>query len=701
MMRVNRSWLGAWVALALALLPGGPARAGPGTALIPSAGIPQPTRPGDIVGLVLQNLGGTATPVMPLTFGEVFKPGALMPDDQLMLDAGKLVPVQMDPRTYNSDGSVAMATLTAMAPPLPARTATGAMLVRAPAHAPAPAAAVDLAGALARYSLSVVLDFERPDGTTRRITVDGVKAVQEGLGKSTASYWRRGPEASEALVDVPVRGSFRLVFDITAFANGTFLSDVRFDNDIAMEPHGGTVTYSEQIVQDGRTVSRQSDITQYQYQDWHTVVGTAASSADVNIQHDIGYLEATGAIPNFDLRLGVVASLLTEEAAIMAKPGWRAPLSANFITKSMPAVGGRPDIGLTTAWNAAWLMTQNPIAARFALGQADAAGSVPWHFFYLPAGAYLTTQDIPTIWIVASIQRPFTATPLTQPLTLAGGWRVDPAHQPDLSYVAYLLTGSEYNLDQLNAQAAWCETMFWPAPQARNWGQGLVVQGNQVRAAAWSLREIVEAAYANPPGSAMERYFRQMENNNFSWLISQIPAWTANEGQAYGYIPGLYGSRGSMGAWEQDFLASTVVLAAEQGDQQAVTFLKWESNFLVGRFLNRANGFNPRDGVAYNIFTYDPHTGRTYKTWAEIEQATEAAGGSNGNGWKRSNGYYAQLGLASLAGIITVTGSEQAREAYRWLLGSGAPFIDPVSRATWPQFAIVPLRDRAMLSATR
>ncbi len=700
-MRVKRAGFAASLAFAFALPLGAPAFAGLSAALVRSAGIPQPTRPGEIVGLVLQNLGKTATPTMPLTFGEVFKPGAVMPDDQLQFDIGKRFPVQVDPRTYNSDGSVAMATLTVMTPPLSARTATGAMLVRAPADAPPPAAPVDLSAALARYRLSVVLDFENPDGTVSRITVDGVAALQAGLGNGTASDWRHGPEATEALVDVPVRGSFRLVFDITAFANGAFSSDVRFDNDVAMQPHGGTVTYSEQIIQDGQTASQQSDITQYQYQDWHTVVGTAGPAADVNIQHDIGYLEETGAIPNFDLHLGVVASLLGQEAAIMAKPGWGAPLSSNFITTSMPAVGGRPDIGLTTAWNAAWLMTQNPIAARFALGQADAASAVPWHFFYPATGGYLTTQDIPTVWIEASLQHPFTATPLTQPLTLAGGWRVDPAHQPDLSYVAYLLTGSEYNLDQLNAQAAWCETMFWPAPQARNWGQGLVVQGNQVRAAAWSLREIVEAAYANPPGSPMQRYFRQMENNNFSWLVSQIPTWTADEGQAYGYIPGLYGSRGSMGAWEQDFLASTVVLAAEQGDRQAVTFLKWQSNFLVGRFLNGANGFNPRDGVAYNIFTYDSHTLRTYKTWAEIERATEAGDGANGSGWKHSNGYYAQLGLASLAGIITVTGSDQAREAYRWLLGSGAPFIDLVSRATWPQFAVVPRRDRALFPATR
>ena len=433
-MRLSRLLLGAWLALALALLPGGPARAGPRTVLIPSAGIPQPTRLGDIVGLVLQNLGRTATPVMPLTIGEVFKQGAVMPHDQLMLDAGKLVPVQMDPRTYNSDGSVAMATLTVMAPPLPARTATGAMLMHAPASAPPPAAPVNLAAALANYSLSVIFDFKTPGGSANRITVDGVTALQAGLQKGAASIWRHGPEATEALVSVPVRRSFRVVFDITAFANGTFSSDVRFDNDVAMGPRGGRVTYGEQVIQDGRTVSRQGDITQYQYQDWHAVVGTTASPADVNIQHDIAYLEATGAVPEFDLHLGVVASLPAQEAAIMAKPGWGAPLSPNGISQYMPAVGGRSDIGPTTAWNAAWLMTQNAIAARFALGQADAAGAVPWHFFDPATGQYLTTDDIPNIWTSPSYHTDGTTIP-TQLVSAGTGWAADVSHQIGRAHV--------------------------------------------------------------------------------------------------------------------------------------------------------------------------------------------------------------------------------------------------------------------------
>lgn len=675
---------GAWIVVSGCSIP----IAGAVTDIIPPAGIPQPTQPGDIVGLVFQNIGTRQTPPLPLTFGEVFKPGNVMPGARLLLNIGKQIPVQMDPKTFNADGSVAIATLTVIAPPLPQHTATGAMLVHAPAGSPPPAADIDLAAALGHYSLTVSLTLTEPDGSTTRLEINGVSSLQAALRNRTASFWRRGPEAAEASVSVPAKGSFRLVFSITAYADGSFRSDVQFNNDLAMQPDGGTVTYGETIVQNGHTVSQHNNITQYQYQDWHQVVGTTNEAAEVNIQHDIGYLEATGAIPNFDLRLGVSASVLATETALMAKPGWGEPLSPNGITQYMPGVGGRTDIGPTTAWNAAWLMTQNPTAARFALGQADAAGAIPWHFFYPASGQYLTTNDYPNIWTQPG--NPYGTTLLTQPISGDTGWALDTAHQPDLSYIPYLLTGDRYYLDQLNAQAAWCETSLWPAPEARNNGEGLVVQGSQVRGAAWSLREIVEAAYANPPGTPMGRYFRQMEKNNFSWLLSKLPAWTDEQGEAHGYLPGVYGNSGAMAPWQQDYLASTIVLAAQLGVPGAKTFLEWQSNFLVGRFLSQEQGFNPRNGIAYNPHVYDPSTRRIFKSWREIEEATEAAGESNGNGWKRSDGDYGQLALQSLAGIITITGSPRAIEAYRWLLGSGAPYVDAASLASSPQFAIIP-----------
>ena len=133
------------------------------------------------------------------------------------------------------------------------------------------------------------------------------------------------------------------------------------------------------------------------------------------------------------------------------------------------------------------------------------------------------------------------------------------------------------------------------------------------------------------------------------------------------------------------------------GNADALTFLNWEANFLVGRFLNSANGFNPHDGVAYNLIVGDG-AGTNYKTWAQIEQATIAAGASNGNGWANSDGYYAELAAQTLAGIITLTGSAAATQAYNWLMSSGAPYITPYFSD--PQFDIDPGHTVSTDSAT-
>ncbi|MEE3504451.1 hypothetical protein [Acidiphilium acidophilum] len=548
-------------------------------------------------------------------------------------------------------------------------------------------------------------------GTTGTQQVNIGAEVATALAKGTATMWLDGSLAQEAIVSIPVTGSLRIEADVTAYANGKISADLQFNNDTAMSAAGGTITYSTTITQNGVVVSSQPSLTQYQYQDWSTTVGTAPPAGALNIQENIPYLEATGAVQNYDTQYGAASTQISGEAAAIAAPGWNAPLGTDGITQYMPEVGGRGDIGPTTQSNADWLITQNATAAAYALGQAQEAGSVPWHF-YDPTtnGAFLNTADIPGIWT-----DPRGNPGLTQQVSSASGWRTDPAHMPDLSFDAYLQTGNVQYLEQLNAQASFAETNAYPPSNTRNDGQGLVVHGQQIRASAWALRELQEAAYANPAGSADKAYFTQMVNTNYSWLVSMIPTWTTEEGQAYGYLPGSYGSSGNLPPWQEDYFASSVIQGAEMGNQSAVTYLAWSSNFLVGRFFADAAGFNPKDGIAYNLrVVTGTNNGLNsgaplYTTWAGIEQATEAAGGSNvagsgmGSGWGQSQGDYGALALQTLAGVITVSTMNaanaatmgvyqyQAMQAFGWLLASGAPYISPnLTASTTPQFSIDP-----------
>ena len=349
----------------------------------------------------------------------------------------------------------------------------------------------------------------------------------------------------------------------------------------------------------------------------------------------------------------------------------------------MPTTGGRPDIGPTTEANARWLITQDASAATYALAQAQAAGSIPWHYYDTAKGHYLSVADYPKLWIDPRGS--------VRPSQIAGdesGWTTDRAHSPDVSYVAWLLTGDRYHLDMLNAQASWVIANTWNDP--RQDAQGIVANPvEEVRAQAWSLRTVQEAAYANPDGSYEKAYFTQIANNNWAYLRATTATLSATQGEVHGYFEGAYRDDEATPPWQQDFFASTTALAALQGNEDARAVLKWQANFLSGRFLSP--DLNPYNGFDYSLNVYGSN-GKALTSWAEVAAATRAAGNyATGP----SAGYWAELAAMSNANIITVfAGGEDptdhrvaadAMRAYGWILGSGMPDL-----RTDPQYQVVP-----------
>jgi|GEM_PF-434100 len=671
------------------------------SAVLTAPTVPQATSAGEIVGLNLQNTGATAAPSQYISFGEVFKDGAVPAGGQLVAVVnGQDVPVQMDVQTTYANGSVELATLTMLQPTLAANSTTGVMLTLAPAGTSA-AAPVSVAQevAAANYDLSVNIAIQ--GGSTYTFNVANL--LTQALANGSATYLKQGPDATEVQFQSDVTSSLRMVFNVTAYANGTFRTNVQFNNDLAMQASGGTLTYSASIAQGGQTVYQVSNLTQYQYEDWNQVVYTGATAPTVNVQHDMSYLEQTGAIANYDLADGAPTAYVASEASQMASASWGTPLTTAGITQYMPMTGGRPDIGPTTEANSLWLISQNAAAAQFALGQANAGSGIPWNFYNPQAGTWLNTNQYPNIrtsgWDGNS-------TDLTQGVSATNnGWTPDTAHQPDLFYDAYLLTGDQSYLDALNAQASYGIATLWPGMRdnaLNSTGNDNVIFGNQMRGAAWTLREIDEAAYANPTGSAAKTYFTQVMDDNWSWLVSQIPTWTTLEGQAHGYIIdiGQYGYE--IAPWQQDYFVSTAAQAAEMGNQDALTYLKWATNYIAGSIFNLGH-----DSIAYMDAMFPYSTGgngqiywdsttnswayaQPLTTWAGIAANEQTIGISNGTGWVQSNGDYGADRLQALAGIISTTGSPEAIQAYAWLAGSGAPYTSVASIQGQPQFDIVP-----------
>lgn len=649
--------------------------------------------PGGIVSMRLENAGDGMLAGGIATFGQVFQQGELPAGSGLAATiAGAAAGVQIDVKSTYPDGSVKFAVVSIDRPDLAAGSAVDVVLSRGVA---APAPTIDLAAALASHDFTV--DIVTSGGTTH---VDVVQALTDALAAGTASVWQQGALATQARVEVALQGSQRLVFDVTAFKGGGFEVEAQFNNDRAMETVGGRVAYTAVVTMDGQEVARQA-LDQAQYQNWHETFSSNGrdgsqglgdpASGWLNIQQDIAHLEATGAISPYNFEQGVAVSKLDAWFSATTQAGWGDPFAANGLTQYMPTTGGREDIGITTAANTGWLLTQDARAATYAMGQAEAASGIPWNFWDAAHGSWLSTDNYPRIWVNSDsrgtgIPGDPNATALTQRLPTDTGWTPETAHHPNLSYVPYLLTGERWILDNLNAEAAW--TIVANYPGHRNDGADILANFEQVRAAAWSLREVQGAAFANPDGSAEKAYFESVTDANWAWLVSKIPDWTAQQGEAHGWIPRDSGNAMYLAPWQQDYFASSTLMAARQGNADALTFLEWQSNFLIGRFTHGASGFNPHDGAGYTVLVGDRSTGTFYKTWQEIGAATVAAGMSLGDGWGKNE--YAQLALATLGGIYELTGSTAAADTYWALVAMAPPNISYGTLALSPTNAIAP-----------
>jgi Ca2+-binding RTX toxin-like protein len=655
-----------------------------------------------IVTVDLHNAGSASLSSGIATFGQVFAMGDVPAGSGVVGSiSGQAVAVQLDVKTRHADGSVKHAVVSVERPALGAGQEVQLDLSLGSAAA---GPAVNLAAASQGHSFVVELT---PQGSSSlgssKVTVDVLAALRQALTDGTASVWQSGPLASQARVEVDLPGSMRLKFDVTAYKDGQISVDAMFANDEAMEASGGRVAYEVVGRLNGAEVIRES-VSQGQYQTWHREVSSGgangttglgdASSGWLNIKSDVEYLKSTGAVAQYDLSIAVDPSILNGYGTAIATSAWDDPLSANGVTQYMPTTGGRPDLGFTTQHNVVWLLTGDVRAAEYALGQASAAGSVPWHFWDDANNTWLNTQHYPKLWTDSrgGTGKPGDAnsTGLTQQVPTDTGWAPDLAHQPDLSFVPYLLTGERWMLDNLNAQSSFSVMSFWPFPREN--GEGLVIQNNQTRGGAWSMRQIENSAWINPDGSVEQAYFKEIAQNNWDWIQRKIPEWNALQGEAHGWVNPTHSATvnstvGNMAPWQQDYLAGVAAIAAKRGSEGALEYLEWASNFLIGRFEADAKGFDTRDGAAYQIVVKNPLTGEFHDTWAEIGAATRAAGYSNENGWL-TNSEYARLALATLAAIHDLTGSARAEAAYRALLLEGAPATDQITYGKNPAYAI-------------
>ena len=621
-----------------------------------------------------------------VSFGEVFTPGAVRPGDHLKIRFGQIDrPAQLDAKALYPDGSVRHGVVSVLVP----KVAGGARLDGILSGGSATA---DLGPDPALPDFKVHFEFKGIDKTDVKGALDVDLKTLRPL--ESHADWLKGALVSEQRYAGPIFNGVQAVLDVRRPRVGPASVDLEVHNDSGQNPTIDTRTYSVAVSINGRTVYQKDVLKHYSHSNWHKLF-FSSDDPRPRILPNLARLERLGAVPNY---APIHPSPEAEHAlAKDAIESW-GPLRSGSVTKEMGTTGGRADIGPLPTWAVFYLLDPSKENSDALFANADAAGSVPWHVRDMKDMGPISIDEHPDVWLDDRGE--------ATPPVLARGyyikdtdWAPDDAHEPSLTYLPYLLTGERYFLDELEQQASYVLLSY--DPEFREGAKG-VLMGSEVRGIAWGLRSLANAAYVVPSNDRLRDYFRQKFDNNLKEIEKRYVSGKEIDptSELKGFMVGDYGEEGATAPWQSDYMVMILGWSYQMGFTETKPVLEWMTNFVAGRFISGDKGYDPICGTAYYIYVYGKHSDTMLKTWKEAYVRTfHSTGPDKELNYPEWGGGYAALARASLANIISVTGSVDAQKAYRFVVDH-----TPKMEANYPEeptFAILPYDARPVEKAAK
>jgi len=597
---------------------------------------------------------------VPVTFGQVFKAGDVPSGATLSASLnGQPVPLQVDTKATNPDGSVRHAVLTVMVPSLPG-SATLPLTLAAGSSPKGQGAPIILSQLLAtNYDATVALTVDgKPYSANARKLLQAASSAKACAPWGTqCNAWLAGPMASEWVVNGLVTAAdgipnpnLRVYFAVRAYAGtspgtvGQVRTDIIVENTSAFAPQAQP-QYTATLTSGSASYTTPA-LTQYAYTRWHKLLWWNNAQPQVYLQQDTQYIQASKAVSRY-------MSLQPDEKFLAGLRQSCAPLDHCDQTKTMGNTGAQPSIGPLPRWSSVYIVHPDVRAYNWMLANTDALGAYSTHYRDQATGWPVSIQKHPyvtiTHWDTASVASKQNSTKgaaykadLLQNCfnnavvsTCATGWygtgnpnKWDNAHQPSGAYLPYMVTGDYYYMSELAFGASYNE--IYPNETSRGFSQGLIDGSHgQVRGKAWVLREMADAAWLIPDSHPLQAEFTaDVENSLADWNAKYTNNSNANP---LGLMDGgtVYnmngGSRNAMAPWQHNFLTWSVGHAAELGFRGAAEFRNWLAKFEIGLMTdwqtNSAQGYCWLQASAYSIQVKDA-SGKWLPSYTAVYAAT-------------------------------------------------------------------------------
>ena len=621
-----------------------------------------------ITTITVKEMDGVSTANYPLTFGLVFKQGAVTGNNVYL----NTYPTQTDVKTTYSDGSLRFAVISALVP----MTANSDTVLNVNTTGTAASTTPMNKTEILATDIGATIDLIGLSGSgySGNLQADLRAAI---TAESSLDYWLEGGVVSEILVNQTLNNSLNATWEVR-FYPGTPFIRISHAMENVEASYRGNIDYAVTITQGESSPVSVYAKPSFQHNTssrWRKIFWLGSDPSEVEIHYDIDYLISTRMLPNYDTSLTVPENTLASSYT-----AWLATdndiMGNGGIKFYFPTTGGREEIGIFPTWTARYLLSMDNRLREIMLGNANLSAGCPIHYresdpnktFY---GRVLNINDRPTVrtqpyyadnYGQASDNLPTAIGVETTP------WTVDDAHQASFNYVPYLITGEKFYLDELFYWAGWNTSKD---SYNSTWGRDLTkgILRGQVRGEAWSMRNLSHAAVMATDGSPEESYFNTMVSNNINeWpnsrSTSPLKYWnydTGSEGRADGVLSASSDPttvKYVVAPWMNDFVTIILGHMKELGfsTDAALTTL---SEFTIGRFTHA--DWNPYNGTPYH-FPGMLYSGSQVASWLQANDLMTSQPTAFPD--PDSAGSYRYVARAALSYLIDKT---NGRVAYNFL----------------------------------
>ncbi len=462
--------------------------------------------------------------------------------------------------------------------------------------------------------------------------------------------WISGPQMVEAHYRSPVGSDPTLVawFYVRLYKGGQMWVRAFVENGY-LDVTTSDKNYVPTVIIGGTTVYNNggASLTHYAQTRW-TVDGWIGSDPQITPQHDTTYLEASKLVPNY-------MNLTPSSGALSSLTQTYTPMQEGDWTQSMGDTGFQNQIGILPLWDALYITSgADPRAYQSVLADANSINSYPIVWNDSATGLPTVPSNRPTWTVLGANGGGVTSWG-------AGSLSWDVAHHGSAGYMAYLITGDHFYLEDMENQAAMCYLVNTSSNGAGNSRQ----LGGQTRAVAWCLRTIGQLAGIGPISDPVVSGYQSFLAGNATIYnnLAQTPGMNPL-GYIYSYelADGGYSSTaGVLSPWQEHFFVQSVATVSDLqpfSDMTTWNALRTHLDLIPVGILgpDGPNNFCFTDASVYTLQVSDsinPPTG-WYTSWGIVWSANNAGalntscantlqGASGGDPANASTGYWGNL----------------------------------------------------------